>query len=190
MLLSDRFERAFIYANRLHASQLRNSTDVPYITHLMSVAGIVADFGGDEDQIIAGLLHDVVEDQGGAPRLAEIEAQFGSRVARMVSDCTDADVQPKPPWRERKERYIAHLAEALPESLLISAADKLHNARSIVADLRRQGPASFDKFTGGRDGTLWYYEAMVEGLSRRAPAALVDELRRTVSAMRELANPG
>ena len=107
----------------------------------------------------------------------------------MVSDCTDADVQPKPPWQERKERYIAHLAEALPESLLISAADKLHNARSIVADLRRQGPASFDKFTGGRDGTLWYYEAMVKGLSRRAPAALVDELRRTVGVMRELANP-
>ena len=187
--MSNRFEQAFLYANRLHAAQTRKANEIPYITHLMSVAGIVADFGGDEDQIIAGLLHDVVEDQGGAPRLAEIQAQFGARVARMVSDCTDADVQPKPPWRERKERYIDHLAEALPESLLISAADKLHNARSIVADLRRQGPACFEKFTGGRDGTLWYYEAMVEGLSRRGPAALVDELRRTVGMMRELANP-
>src|SRR5262245_13654777 len=105
MPFSPRFEQAFLYANRLHADQVRKATGIAYVTHLMSVAGIVADYGGDEEQIIAALLHDVVEDQGGAPRLAEIRTQFGERVAGIVADCTDADTIPKPPWKARKEAY-------------------------------------------------------------------------------------
>lgn len=187
MPLTDRFERAFSYANRLHGEQVRKGTTIPYITHLMSVAGIVADYGGDEDQMIAGLLHDVVEDQGGDPRREEIRNLFGDRVAVIVEDCTDADTVPKPPWEARKKAYIAHLAHADPASLLVSAADKLHNARAIVADLRQHGPKSLKKFTGKKVGTLWYYRKLVEVFAARGRNPLIDELERTTQTMHELA---
>jgi GTP pyrophosphokinase len=154
----------------------------------MSVAGIVADFGGNEDQVIAALLHDAVEDQGGPPRQAEIEGRFGTRVARIVADCTDADADPRPPWRTRKEAYISRIRTADTASLLVSAADKLHNARSIVADLQREGPTALQKFTGKREGTLWYYRALVTAYeSRDCDPILIGELARTVRRMQDLA---
>ena len=187
------FERALAFATRLHAPQTRKETDIPYISHLIAVAGLVLENGGDRDQAIAALLHDAIEDRGvdypgGVPALRrDIEAEFGSTVLRIVEGCTDAETLPKPPWEERKRRYVAHLEHAPPEVLLVSCADKLHNARAIVADLRVMGPALFERFNGKRDGTLWYYEKLVAVFERRGPEHLAAELRRTVDSMKALA---
>ena len=187
------FERALGFATRLHARQVRKETDIPYISHLIAVAGLVLEHGGDGDQAIAALLHDSIEDQGmdhseGVVGLRKrIQSEFGPRVLAIVEGCTDAETSPKPPWRERKERYIAHLEEAPPEVLLVSCADKLHNARAIVADLRVMGEALFGRFNGGREGTLWYYGALAELFKRRGPRHLAAELGRTVETMQALA---
>src|SRR5579863_7272924 len=132
--LGARFERALLFATRKHAGQHRKGTAVPYIAHLLSEAGLVLEAGGDENLAIAALLHDVVEDCGGAPMLREIRRRFGKRVAHVVDGCTDTDVTPKPPWRKRKEDYLKHLRTANYDTRLVSAADKLHNARSVITD--------------------------------------------------------
>jgi GTP pyrophosphokinase len=182
-----RFEEALVYAARVHAVQFRKGTAIPYITHLLAVAAIVGDGGGSEDEVIAALLHDAVEDQGGLARLADIRARFGEEVAVIVRDCTDAIVVPKPPWRVRKEAYIAHLAEATPGVLRVSAADKLHNARAILADLRAIGPPLWARFTGGQAGTLWYYRALVGVYLTRGSGPIAEELDRVVTAIEQLA---
>lgn len=158
--LGDRFIEALAYTAELHARQRRKGTDVPYIAHLLGVAAIVLEDGGDEDEAIAALLHDAVEDQGGLPTLAIIGERFGERVAAIVQGCTDTDTYPKPPWRERKEEYIAHVRHASPSVRRVSLADKLHNARAILHDQRRIGDAIFDRFAGGKAGTIWYYRAL------------------------------
>ena len=158
--LGPRFLRAFQFAAKKHAGQGRKTTSIPYLAHLMGVTSIVLEAGGDEDLAIAALLHDVVEDCGGAPMLKEVRRRFGKRVAGIVDGCTDAYGYPKPPWRERKEGYIAHLKEADQETRLVSAADKLNNARSILADYRELGEFVWERFNGGRDGTLWYYRTL------------------------------
>jgi GTP pyrophosphokinase len=191
VMLGERWEKALVYASRVHALQWRKGSDVPYMSHLLGVASLVREAGGDEDQAIAALLHDAAEDQGGEARLADIEALFGGHVAAIVRGCTDTTETPKPPWRTRKEAYIAHLPAleaTVPESLCVSVADKLHNARTILADYRACGASLFDRFTGGRDGTLWYYGALVDayrrmGASPRMPSVLLDELTRTVAAL-------
>jgi len=147
--LGDRFTDALAYATGLHARQRRKGTDVPYIAHLLGVAAIVLEDGGDEDEAIAALLHDAVEDQGGQPTLAAIRARFGARVAEIVLGCTDADTVPKPPWRWRKEQYIAHVRHASASVRRVSLADKLHNARAILHDQRQIGDAVFARFAGG-----------------------------------------
>lgn len=187
MPYSQRFEDAFVYAARVHADQVRKGTGTPYVIHLLGVAVMVGEYGGDEDQVIAAFLHDAPEDQGGRPQLEEIRRRFGERVARIVEGCTDTFDDPKPPWRARKEAYIHHLASAPAEVLLVSAADKLCNARTIVADLRHDGDAVFDRFKGKKDGTLWYYREVTRALEARGPTALTDELRRTVQEMHRLA---
>jgi GTP pyrophosphokinase len=187
IVYGQRFEDALTYAARLHSQQRRKGSGVPYITHLLAVAALVGEQGGSEDEVIAALLHDAVEDQGGQPRLAEIRARYGDAVAAIVWGCTDADTVPKPPWRERKERYVAHLDEASPSIRLVSAADKLHNARSILADLRVLGPDLWDRFTGGREGTLWYYRALADAFLRLSPGPLADELGQTVGEIERLA---
>lgn len=169
----------------IHADQVRKGTTTPYISHLMAVAAIVLEHGGDEEQACAGLLHDAIED-GGAQWEAVIRERFGARVAGIVRACTDADIQPKPPWRARKEAYLAHLDTAHPDALLVSAADKLHNARAILSDLQTHGPAVFDRFNAGRDGTLWYYESLSAVLSRRLPGALTRDLADVVMQTRKL----
>jgi len=182
-LLSPRFERALLLANRLHARQKRKGTDVPYVAHLMTVAGMVLEAGGDEDMAIAALLHDAVEDQGGLPTLRMIRKKFGKRVADIVAGCTDSDAVPKPPWRQRKETYIAHLRHAPPEVRLVSASDKLHNARAVLSDYRRLGEALWPRFTGQRDGTLWYYRTLVDTLRAAGSNPVVDELGRVVAEL-------
>ena len=177
-----RLSDAVAFALEIHADQTRKGTDTPYISHLLSVAGLVLEHGGDENQAIAGLLHDAVEDQG-AHQLTVIRERFGDRVASIVEGCTDADTLPKPPWQARKEAYIAHLEHATQDVRLVSCADKLHNARAICTDLRTHGDAVFDRFKGGRDGTLWYYRTLSETFSRLMPGPLASELGEAVREM-------
>jgi GTP pyrophosphokinase len=186
-LLTSRFGDALRLALELHARQLRKGTTIPYVAHLLSVAALVLEHGGDEDQAIAGLLHDAVEDQGGRPTLERIRGLFGDRVAAIVEGCSDADAIPKPPWLERKQRYLAHLAAAPPEVLLVSSADKLHNARAILADLRREGESVFGRFNGGREGTVWYYRALTEAYRAAGVGFLAEELERVVGEIERLA---
>ncbi len=187
MMPSVRFRDALTYACELHAAQRRKGTDIPYVAHLLAVASIALEHGASEDEAIAALLHDAVEDQGGRATGDEIRRRFGDAVADVVHACSDTDVEPKPPWRARKEAYIAHLSGAPRSVLLVSASDKLHNARSILADLRTAGDALWSRFSGGRDGTLWYYRALVTTFQRLLPGPLTDELDRTVTALETLA---
>jgi len=184
--LGPRFEDALVFATQKHSGQTRKSSNVPYVAHVLSVAALVLEAGGDEDQAIAALLHDVVEDCGGAPVLDEIRHEFGDRVARIVDGCTDSDEEPKPPWRERKERYLRHLQQGGEDVRLVSLADKLHNVRSIVLDYRYLGDKVWERFTGGREGTLWYYRALVE-IYRQGPSnRWLDELERNVVELERL----
>lgn len=187
MPYSARFEDALVYAARVHGAQTRKGTSVPYITHLLAVAAIVGEHGGSEDQVIAALLHDAPEDQGGETRLAEIRERFGSAVADIVHACSDTFETPKPPWRARKVAYLHHLLAAPAAALLVSAADKLHNAGTLVVDLRGRGESIFDRFSGKKDGTLWYYRAITEALEKRGKTPVTEELRRVVTELHRLA---
>jgi GTP pyrophosphokinase len=191
MSVASRFEQAFSYASVVHAGQVRKGTSIPYISHLLGVASIALEHGADEDEAIAALLHDAVEDAGGRGRLQDIRARFGDRVATIVEGCTDADVMPKPEWRPRKERYVAHLIQADAGTLLVSASDKLHNAISIRRDLHSMGFGLWDRFRGGREGSIWYYRACLEAF-REAPLGderltiLLDDLERTTVEIEQL----
>jgi (p)ppGpp synthase/HD superfamily hydrolase len=186
-LLSTRFDEAFVWAHQLHSGQRRKGTPRPYIGHLMGVAALVLQYGGDEDQAIAALLHDAVEDCGGKPRLEETRQRFGEHVAAMVDGCTDAYGEPKPPWRARKEAYVARIAREPADVRLVSAADKLHNVREILSDYRNLGEAIWSRFQGGREGSLWYYRAMVVAFRAAGSNPLIDELDRAVTQLETLA---
>jgi (p)ppGpp synthase/HD superfamily hydrolase len=164
--LSDKFSEALVYAARLHREQRRKGKDIPYVGHLLGVASLVLESGGDEEMAIAALLHDAVEDQGGQPRLDEIRKVFGAKVARIVDGCTDSyevDPDKKASWCERKQKYIAHVEhEADSEVRLVSIADKVHNARAVLADHYEIGDEVFTRFSKGKPGTLWYYRALVD----------------------------
>jgi (p)ppGpp synthase/HD superfamily hydrolase len=190
MTLSARFEEALVLAVRLHAGQTRKGTDTPYISHLLGVASIVLEHGASEDEAIAALLHDAAEDQGGRPTLEKIRERFGDTVAEIVAGCTDSWTIPRPRWRKRKKAYITHLRTASASVCLVSAADKLHNARTILADYRTLGEALWSRFNGGRKGTLWYYRSLVEVLQETGPAPIVEELDRVVSELERLASTG
>lgn len=187
MRLSERFGAALDYAARLHAAQMRKGTGVPYVAHLLAVASLVLEHGGDEDEAIAALLHDAIEDQGGEPTAAAIRARFGDRVTEIVLGCTDTHLSPKPPWRPRKEAHLERLRSAPASVLLVAAADKLHNARALLGEYRRAGEDVWTRFNGGREGTLWYYRATLELLHGRAGGPLVDELARVVDELEALA---
>ena len=187
MPYAEKFEDALVYAARLHRGQTRKSTGVPYVTHLLAVASIVGENGGTEDEAVAALLHDAPEDTGGETRLAEIRARYGETVAEIVAGCSDTYEDPKPPWRERKETFIARLAGAPVPVRLVVSADKLHNARSVVADYRALGEGLWGRFNGGRDGTLWYYRAVADALQKAGGGPVVDELDRAVAEMERLA---
>lgn len=176
-----RFAEALAYASACHEGQARKGNHAPYVTHVLAVASLVGEFGGDEDQAIAALLHDTMEDSGATA--AEIEARFGARVARFVEACTDTTEHPKPPWRPRKEAHLAKLAEMPGDVKLVVAADKLHNAQSIARDLRRAsvGEAVWSRFSAAREDVLWYYRAMIDALATGWEHEILDELRAEVA---------
>jgi len=181
--LGPRLQRAFQYAAEKHAGQTRKQTAAPYLSHLMAVSSLVLEAGGDEDLAIAALLHDAVEDCGGMPRLREIRKQFGPRVAKIVAGCTDSYAIPKPDWRQRKKDYIREVKHADGETRLVSAADKLHNVGTILKDYRQHGEAIWERFTGGRAGTLWYYRALSDEYERRNPTQITRELALAVAEL-------
>ena len=188
MILSSRFEDTLTYACTIHAGQTRKGTGIPYISHLLSVTALALEFGASEEEAIGALLHDAAEDAGGRGRLEDIRVRFGDKVADIVDGCTDTHETPKPDWQKRKDDYIAHLAEASASVLLVSGCDKLHNARSIVMDLKKHGDKLWERFGGGKEGTIWYYETLVERFKEHgAPGGLVDELDRKVKEMQRLA---
>ena len=174
--LTERYEEALKYAFQLHRRQVRKGSGIPYVSHLLAVSALVMQDGGDEDQAIAGLLHDAVEDQGGQKTLDEIQRKFGERVAEIVLGCSDTLESPKPPWRERKEKYLAHLESASVEVRRVSQADKLHNASSILQDLHREGTGVWGRFKGGKEGTLWYFDELLRIFRKVQPSPLVAEL--------------
>ncbi|MDF0668875.1 MAG: HD domain-containing protein [Nitrospira sp.] len=183
--LSHRFEDALVFTTRLHVTQTRKGTEIPYIAHLLAVSSLVISHGGDEDEAIAGLLHDAVEDQGGKPTLERIRARFGECVADIVKGCTDTDVQPKPPWRERKERYLHHLSAASSSIKLVAAADKLDNVRAIIADYRNLGDSIWVRFNAGKTDQQWFYRGCVTALEG-GPQALIRELDVAVEGLERL----
>ena len=192
-----RFDFALLYAAQLHREQRRKGSDIPYITHLLAVASIVGEHGGGEDEVIAALLHDAVEDQGGRVVLATIRAMFGDAVAEIVEACSDSDTTPKPPWCARKLHYLNHIHDLTPAALLVSAADKLHNARAVLSDLRTQGDNLWERFNAPKQCQLWYYAALAEAFRARCNdlqrsgvvsatsdlAPLVEDLERVVEAL-------
>lgn len=187
--LGPRFRKAFLFAAEKHAAQARKASTIPYIAHLMGVASLVLEFGGDEDMAIAALLHDVVEDCGGEPMLKEVRRRFGKRVAEIVDGCTDSHMSPKPPWRQRKEAYIAHLKAADADTRLVSAADKLNNIRSILSDFRQLRDGIWERFSGGREGTLWYYRALLNEFLRDKSGRLTREYELAVREIEAITSP-
>ncbi len=184
--LTARYDAALAYAREHHAQQLRKGTNIPYIAHLLGVSSLVLDMEASEDEAIGALLHDVVEDGGGQVAAAEIRERFGHEVVEIVLACSDTDVEPKPPWRARKEEYLAGIATKSPGALRVSLADKLHNARAILLDLSTHGDAVWDRFTADAGQQAWYYGALADSfLAREADlgetaAPLAHELRRVV----------
>ncbi|MFZ1919602.1 MAG: HD domain-containing protein [Terriglobales bacterium] len=187
--LGPRLQRAFHYAATKHDGQTRKSTAVPYLSHLLAVASLVLEAGGDEDMAIAALLHDVVEDCGGMPRLREIRKMFGPRVAHIVEGCTDTFIEPKPDWVQRKKGYLEEVKHANDETRLVSASDKLHNVRTILADYRKDGDAIWARFSGKKEGTLWYYRALSDEYARK-PNRITRELELAVRELECLCGGG
>ena len=189
MSLTFRYDHALGFASCLHRTQTRKGTAIPYISHLVAVSGIVLENGGDEDAAIGALLHDAAEDQGGQPTVDLIRQMYGDAVARIVHDCTDSWTEPKPEWRPRKEAYIASLDHKGKASLLVSLADKTHNARAILGDYRELGEALWARFSSGRE-TLWYYEALAEAFVRLRPCRLAREFEATVAELTRVSAGG
>lgn len=180
--------RAASWAVEMHAGQVRKATGIPYVSHLFAVAAIAMEYGADEDQAIAALLHDVIEDTSATSH--DVSDRFGERVAGLVVACSDSEGEPKPPWRERKEAYLRHVASMRADALVVTMADKLHNAASIRRDLRTEGLAMFARFTNARpEDQLWYFEALAAEYRTRVGdqlqlLQLVDELDRVVADVR------
>jgi (p)ppGpp synthase/HD superfamily hydrolase len=198
--LGPEFAEAVAYAIDAHGEQVRKATDMTYVSHLLSVAALVLEMGSSQDEAIAGLLHDTIEDAGGPEREADIARRFGPEVAALVRANSDTDVVPKPPWLQRKRTYIDGIAVKPPAAVRISIADKLHNARSILDDFRRHGPQVFDRFSSDadghfaskREGLLWYYESLIDAFAARSDeigpgaAAKLEDLREAVGDLRRV----
>jgi (p)ppGpp synthase/HD superfamily hydrolase len=190
MVLTSRFRDALIFAAQLHASQERKGGAVPYVSHLMAVASTVLDNGGDEDEAIAALLHDAIEDQGGKSTREKIRQLFGDRVVDIVNGCTDADTTPKPPWGRRKRRYLKKLRHAAPSVRLVSLADKLHNSRTILADYLRIGDEVWSRFNVGKEDILWYYTELKDIFREQESSLLAKEFVRVVEELVSVVNAG
>jgi (p)ppGpp synthase/HD superfamily hydrolase len=183
--MTSRYDEALAYASNLHREQKRKGTEIPYISHLLGVSSLVLEAGGDEDQAIAGLLHDALEDQGDKTSYEEIAARFGDEVARIVRACSDTEVVPKPPWRERKETYLAHLATQDTAVLRVSLADKLHNLRALLVDIEGHGADYLDRFNAGPDDQIWYFSTLSEIFDAHLPGAHACEFATVVQALRK-----
>jgi (p)ppGpp synthase/HD superfamily hydrolase len=186
-LLTDRFDQALVFASRTHRGQCRKGTNVPYISHLLAVCALVLENGGDEDQAVAALLHDAPEDQGGRGMLDRIRDELGTRVASLVAACSEPPELKQASWRERKEAFLRNLADAPPEALLVIAADKTHNLACLLDDHHHLGDAVFERFNGGKAGTLWYYGRLAEILAPRVPPPLAFRLTEAARALQALA---
>ena len=191
--LTDRYQDALRYALTHHAEHRRKGTEIPYAAHLLSVSALTLEMGSGEDEAIAGLLHDVVEDGGGRAALEDIRERFGEDVARIVDACSDSWEEPKPEWLTRKVAYIAALAHKAPDELRVSLADKLHNARAILLDYRAHGEPLFDRFKAGEgDSVVWYYRSLAQGFRAReadlgeGATPLLDELERVLDTLEAL----
>jgi (p)ppGpp synthase/HD superfamily hydrolase len=189
-VLTDRFDRALLYATHVHGGQVRKGTSTPYVAHLLAVAATVLEYGGDEELAIAALLHDCAEDQGGKARLEDVRNRFGERVARIVNACSDsladtAEGERKAHWQERKEAYIEHLRKADEDILRVSLADKVHNARAILRDLRKPeiGETIWERFSQPKKMTLWYYRSLADIFCERLSCQLSNELREIVEVL-------
>jgi (p)ppGpp synthase/HD superfamily hydrolase len=177
MKISEKFEEALVYATQAHGNQMRKKTGIPFVAHILGVTAIALEYGASETEAIGALLHDTVEDCGGAERLP----------AGIVDGCTDTYETPKPPWLDRKRSYIEHLKDSDSSTRLVSASDKLHNTRAILAELRRHGTDVFERFAGKKDGTLWYYRTLVTAFREHGDHTdLIDELDRVVSEIEKL----
>lgn len=185
-LLSDRFETALVMAYRLHQFQVRKGSPVPYIAHLLSVTALVLEDGGDEDEAIAALLHDAVEDQGGSVTRELVRETFGDRVCEIIDGCTESIVQPKPPWKERKLLHLEKVATASVSVRRVTMADKLHNVRSFLADYERFGERLWVQFGGGKMGTIWYYQEMVKRLQVGESVGMMRSLSEAVGRLEGL----
>jgi (p)ppGpp synthase/HD superfamily hydrolase len=191
MSSSNTFGNALAFAAKLHGKQTRKGSDTPYISHLLAVTAITLDHGATENEAIAAVLHDAVEDQGGQATLEEIRRRFGDQVASIVAACSDTDESPKPPWRERKEAYVARLRTEPYSVRLVVAADKLHNVRDVLRSYRIHGDDLWSHFKGGRDGTIWYYGAVVDALNQAATSdekqlnALIQEISDSLSMLKQ-----
>ena len=191
-MLTERFDRALLYATHIHGGQVRKGSSTPYVAHLLAVAATVLEYGGDEDLAIAALLHDSVEDQGGKARLEDVRNRFGERVARIVEACSDslantAKGERKAHWQERKDAYIAHLGTADEDILRVSLADKVHNARAILRDLRKPdvGEKVWTYFSQPKERTIWYYRSLADQFRKRLPGQLSNELGEIVGVLEE-----
>jgi len=189
-VLTDRFDRALLYATHVHGGQVRKRTSTPYVAHLLAVAATVLEYGGNEDLAIAALLHDSVEDQGGRARLEDVRNRFGERIARIVAACSDsladtASGEGKPDWQTRKEAYLAHLRKADEDILRVSLADKVHNARAILRDLRKPeiGQKIWSRFSQPKERTLWYYRSLADTFREVLRGQLSDELHEIVEIL-------
>lgn len=178
--ITPRFRQALDYAAILHAEHTRKGSGIAYLSHLLGVAALAIEYGANEDEAIAALLHDAVEDQGGPPTLKAIRETYGDEVARIVDACSDTDEVPKPPWKERKEAYLEHLESADESVRLVSCCDKIHNLRSILSDYRHFGGEVFERFKAGQEGTMWYYAALSEVFTRLGPERPASDLAHTL----------
>ncbi|MEA5518016.1 HD domain-containing protein [Limnoraphis robusta CCNP1315] len=182
--LTERFEQALVYAHRLHINQTRKVGNIPYIAHLLSVAALVLEAGGNEDEAISALLHDSIEDQGGAKTREEIRQQFGESVVNIVDGCTESETYPKPPWKERKLRYLAQIETASSSVQLVSLADKLHNGRSLLLECHKLGDEIWKFFPVGKAETLWFYDSLLQIYKKTPYLQLVQEFRQVVNSLR------
>jgi (p)ppGpp synthase/HD superfamily hydrolase len=181
--LGIRFQEALIYATQLHANQTRKTSNVPYISHLLSVAALVLEDSGDEDEAIAALLHDAIEDQGGEKTRQEIRQKFGENIAAIVEECTESDIVPKPPWKERKLASIEKFRTVSPQARRVILADKLHNARSLLIDRLRYKEEIWNHFKGGKEGTIWFFRSIIEVERQRGYNPMTEEIDRLIQEL-------
>jgi (p)ppGpp synthase/HD superfamily hydrolase len=185
-MLSPKFEEALVFAVRLHSNQKRKVSNTPFVLHLLNVCAIILEDGGTEDEAIAGLLHDAVEDQGGLETLENIKSNFGEVIAQIVMECSETHLTPKPPWEERKVNSIAKMKNVSGSAIRVILADKIHNVQSIIREYQKYGKPIWDSFKGGREGTIWYYKEVLAVLASRTESHLITELKLTVEHLEKL----